>query len=76
LDEIPDNEISIRKILFFDSEGQSYQFDDIESMIVTQIENLSSTILKEKEIIYDLQARKREKLQRGINIVNGKKIVY
>ena len=76
LDEIPDNEISIRKILFFDSEGQSYQFDDIESMIVTQIENLSSTILKEKEIIYDLQARKRDKLQRGINIVNGKKIVY
>ena len=72
LNEVYGNEVSIRDIHFFDAKGNDYLFDDIEGAIAT---SLSPAFSQSEEDIYDLQGRKRGKLQRGVNIVGGKKIM-
>ena len=73
LEGLSGNEVSIRNIQFFDAEGRGYQFEDVEAAITT---GLTPTLSKGEGVIYDLQGRKREKVLRGVNIVNGKKILY
>ena len=65
-------EVSIRNIHFFDANGNDYLFEDVEESITT---GLTPTLSKGEGDIYDLQGRKREQMQRGANIVNGKKIM-
>ena len=72
LDEISGEEVSICDIHFFDTMGNDYLFEDIEGAITT---SLTPTFSKGEEDIYDIQGRKREKVQRGVNIVNGRKII-
>ncbi len=73
LNELSGDEVSIRNIHFFDAMGNDYLFEDVESAITT---SLTLTLSKGKGDIYDLQGRKRKKLQKGVNIVNGKKILF
>ena len=70
------NEVSICNIHFFDVYGNDYQFDDINGSTTTDMNSLFHAFSKGGKAIYDLQGRKREKLQRGVNIVNGKKILF
>lgn len=65
-------EVSVRNIRFFDAEGHCYLLENVESTIAT---SLTPTFSKVKGEIYDIQGRKLEKLQRGVNIVGGKKVV-
>ena len=67
------SEVSIRNIHFFDAQGKDYLFDDIESAIATGINN-PTTAPYEGEI-FDLQGRKLEKMQKGENIISGRKIM-
>ena len=67
------SEVSIRNIHFFDAQGKDYLLEDIEGAITT---SLTPTLSKGEGDIYDLQGRKREKLQRGVNISGGKKILF
>lgn len=67
-----DGEVSVRNIRFFDAEGHCYLLENVESTIAT---SLTPTFSKVKGEIYDIQGRKLEKLQRGVNIVGGKKVV-
>ena len=76
LNDATGNEVSIRNIHFLDADGQDYLFDDIVGSMTTDINSPSPTLTKDEENIFDLQGRKREKLQRGVNIVNGRKILY
>lgn len=73
LSGMSDNEVSVRNICFFDANGQSYLFDDIFCTTTTGIQSFENG--KIEESIYDLQGRKRIKMQRGINIVGDKKVV-
>ncbi|MBO7099480.1 MAG: C10 family peptidase [Bacteroidaceae bacterium] len=76
LNGIYDHEVSIRHIHFFDVKGNDYQFDDIEGSNTTSLNSLTPALSKgEGDDIYDLQGRKRLALQRGVNIVGGKKVV-
>lgn len=75
LNEVVDNKICIRGIHFFDAEGNDYLFDDIEGAIATRLNRPTSAPSPYGGEIYDLQGRKREQMQRGVNIVNGKKIM-
>ena len=70
------NEVNICNIHFFDVYGNDYQFNDINGSTTTDMNSLPHAFSKGGKAIYDLQGRKREKLQRGVNIVNGKKILY
>ena len=69
------SEVSIRGIKFFDAKGQEYLFEDIESAITTSVNRPTPAPSLYGGEIYDLQGRKREKIQRGVNIVEGKKII-
>ena len=72
LNGISGSNVSIRDIHFFDTMGNDYLFEDIEGAITT---GLTPTLSKGEGDIYDIQGRKREKIQRGVNIVNGRKII-
>ena len=72
LNNISEEEVSIRDIHFFDTMGNDYLFEDIEATITT---SLTPTLSKGEGDIYDLQGRKRDKIQRDVNIVNGRKIM-
>ena len=69
------SEVSIRNIHFFDAQGKDYLFEDIESAIATGINNPSHDSDLNGGEIYDLQGRKHEKMQKGVNIISGRKIM-
>jgi hypothetical protein len=73
LNGMTDNEVSIRNICFFDTNGQSYLFDDVSCTTTTGIQSFENG--KIEDSIYDLQGRKRIKMHRGINIIGEKKVV-
>ena len=67
------DDICIRDIHFITTNGTDIRFDDLQgNSIVTGIKDYSH---HEKEEIFDLQGRRLSKLQRGVNIVNGHKVV-
>ena len=72
IDGQPTNEICISKILFVTKNGTSITFDDISLSEATGITNVN--INDGKDVVFDLQGRKLSKVQRGVNIVNGKKV--
>ena len=70
----PTNEISVHDILFVTKNGTGITFDDISlSETVTGIANVDAN--EGNNVVFDLQGRKLSKAQRGVNIVNGKKVV-
>ena len=69
------SEVSIRNIHFFDAQGKDYLFEDMESAIATGINNPSHDSDLNGGEIYDLQGRKHEKMQKGVNIISGRKIM-
>ena len=75
LDEISGEEVSIRDIHFFDTMGNDYLFEDIEGAITTGVRQIDNEQLTIDNAIFDLQGRRQEKIQRGVNIVNGRKII-
>ena len=72
---VSDDEVSVRDIHFFDVKGNDYLFDDIYGSTVTSVRQIDNGKLIMDNSIYDLQGRKRLALQRGVNIVGGKKVV-
>lgn len=70
----PFAEASIRNILFFDTHANGYAFDDMSIDMATGLHDVNINGNKD-DVIYDLQGRKLSKVQRGVNIVNGKKTV-
>ncbi len=72
---VSDDEVSVRDIHFFDVKGNDYLFDDIYDSTVTSVRQIDNGKLIMDNSIYDLQGRKRLALQRGVNIVGGKKVV-
>ena len=74
IDGQPTDEISVDNILFVTKNGTSITFNGISlSGTVTGIADVH--VNEGNNVIYDLQGRKLSKLQHGVNIVNGKKIV-
>ena len=69
------SEVSIRNIHFFDAQGKDYLFEDIESAVATSINSPSHDSDLNGGEIYDLQGRKHEKMQKGVNIISGRKIM-
>ena len=67
------SEVNIRNIHFFDAQGKDYLFEDIGSAIATGIN--SPTAAPYEGEIFDLQGRKLEKMQKGENIISGRKIM-
>lgn len=75
IDGLPTEEISVQNILFVTQNGRGIAFDGISlSGTVTEIANIR--VNEGNDIIYDLQGRKLSEPQRGVNIVNGKKVYY
>ena len=67
------DDISIDNILFVTKNGTGITFDALSlSGTVTGIANIDAN--EGDNVIYDLQGRKLSKVQRGINIVNGRKV--
>lgn len=52
-------------------QGFSFNFDEA---IVTAIQNISATGSQKSEV-YDLQGRRMQHVQKGLNIVNGRKVI-
>ena len=76
LDGISNECITLSDIHFFDADGNDYLFDDITLEGVTGVETIhNSQFTVHNSNIYDIQGRRHAKLQRGLNIVNGKKVV-
>jgi hypothetical protein len=73
LDDEIGAEVEIDNIHFFDTRGNDYALDvigiDQETGVMSMQESETSGA------IYDLQGRKLSKMQRGVNIVDGKKVI-
>lgn len=68
------NDISIRDIYFVTINGTEVAFEDIRfSGTTTQIKDLTSRN-NTNNTLFDLQGRRRQSSQKGVNIINGKKI--
>ena len=78
LDGVPSDEICIHDIHFVNTGGMDFIFDALRLSggSATAVQNLViDTDKQEKLVIYDLQGRQLSKPQRGVNIVNGKKVI-
>lgn len=74
IDGQPTEEICMHDILFVTKNSTSISFDDISlSDTATGIAHINEN--ESKTVIYDLQGRRLAKLQRGVNIINGNKVV-
>lgn len=74
-DGLTPDEICIHDIHFVTTKGTEVTFEDLcLSGTATGIEDLMSNIDSDDKI-YDIQGRRRQALQHGINIVNGKKVI-
>ena len=69
------SEVSIRGIKFFDVQGQEYLFEDIEGAIATGLRPIDNGELIIDNSIYNLAGQRLNKMQRGVNIVGGKKMI-
>lgn len=73
IDGLPTDEISVDNILFVTKNGTGITFNGLSlSGTVTGIANIDAN--EGNNTIFDLQGRKLSKVQRGINIVNGRKV--
>lgn len=66
--------VSIENIFFVDTELRKRVFDDL-SAIATGIESLAPALSEGNEDIYNISGQRLNKMQKGINIVKGKKIM-
>ena len=74
IDGLNTNEISVQNIHFVTKNGTDITFDALSiSGTVTGIANVRNN--EGDDVIFDLQGRKLSKVQRGVNIVNGKKVI-
>ena len=69
------SEVSVRNIHFFDAEGNAYRFEDIYGSSPTSIRQIDNGELRMDNSIYNLVGQRLNKMQRGVNIVGGKKIM-
>ena len=76
LEGIANEDICLRNIRFFTTDGEEHQFDDIvmQSGTATDIASPQQPSNGE-EAIYNLAGQRIQKMQKGINIVNGKKVM-
>lgn len=73
IDGLPTEEISIENILFVAKDGTGITFNGLSlSGTVTGIANIDAN--EGNNVIFDLQGHRLSKVQRGVNIVNGKKL--
>ena len=73
IDGLPTDEISVNNILFVTKNGTGITFNGLSlSGTVTGIANIDAN--EGNNTIFDLQGRKLSKVQRSINIVNGRKV--
>lgn len=73
LDGAEPDDITIGDIHFVTTNGTDIRFDDLQSSgTVTGVTDIRH---HGKEKIFDLQGRRLSKVQRGVNIVNGQKVV-
>ena len=75
LDDEPCTEATISNILFFDTKGKAYLFDAIGIDTETALDSVTTINNNETGAVYDLQGRKLSKVQRGVNIVDGKALI-
>ena len=78
LNGISNEGVTLSKILFFDTEGNGHQFDDITLNGTTAIGSTLPTLPRGKGAVYTLDGRRISEssvLPKGIYIVNGKKVV-
>ena len=73
IDGLPTNGISVQNILFVTKNGVGITFDGISLSEATGI--TAVRVNEGNNVIYDLQGRKLSKVQYGVNIVNGKKVL-
>ena len=74
IDGVNTNGISVQDIHFVTKNGTDITFDDQSlSGTVTGITNVRNN--EGNDVIFDLQGRKLSKVQRGVHIINGKKVV-
>ena len=76
LDGFNTEELTVSDIHFYTSRGGNKQFDDLTVQGGTTAIDLQPA--EEKlgtDAVYDLQGRKQSTLKRGVNIVNGKKVM-
>ena len=69
----PTDMISVNNILFVTKNGTGIAFDALSLSEATGIANIH--VNEGNNVIYDLQGHKLSKVQRGMNIVNGRKVI-
>ena len=74
MDDALDADVEISNIHFFDTKGNDYAFDTIGVDQETGVNNVNGNN-NVNDNIYDLQGRKLSRLQRGVNIIGGKKVI-
>ena len=70
-----DNLTGFKAYLAVESQAQAIRIRKGSEEGTTSIENAQLTMDNENVVIYDLQGRRVEKMEKGIYIVNGKKII-
>ena len=76
LDGFNTDDLTIHNVHFFTGQGNDYAFDDLKLQGgTTAIEELPLVEGGQPAAVYDLQGRKQPTLRRGVNIVNGKKVI-
>ncbi len=70
-----DNLTGFKAYLVVESQAQAIRIRKGSEEGTTSIENAQLTMDNENVVIYDLQGRRVEKMEKGIYIVNGKKII-
>ena len=73
VDGLPTNDINIHNVLFVTTKGAGITFDDIFLSEATGITDVR--VNEGNKVIYDLQGRRLSKVQYGVNIVDGKKVL-
>ena len=73
IDGLPTNDISIHNVLFVTTKGAGIAFERISLSEATGI--TAVRVNEGNNVIYDLQGRKLSKVQYGVNIVDGKKVL-
>lgn len=77
LEGIANEDICLRDIRFFTTDGEEHLFDDIVMQSGTATD-IASPLQPSNgdEAIYNLAGQRIQKMQKGINIINGKKIAF
>ena len=74
IDDALDADVEISNIHFFDAKGNDYVFDTIGVDQETGVNNVNGNN-NVNDNIYDLQGRTLSKLQGGVNVIGGKKVL-